>query len=226
MNIKTIFIVASVLALASCGKVVVTPDTSSGTHPIGTRTSRDVESTLNSEDSKQESEIKTSDAKTSENHNVPDGSKTINVAFPLDKEAIDLSTNSQVFDQIKACFGDHLRTMTVNKIYADLGGVRFSSASVEGEMNLTFDIKIKSISVMAKPYAKKHYEDQKWYIDAMCLTANGKTLINTESSTSTTEPDIRYIEYSVDLNEPSEQLNLVGLANARPLISSVVLITE
>ncbi len=210
---KNIYLLAIGVLLVSCG----TPTTSLDSF---ISSSLDIETSTISESQSSNTE---GDITSQE---VPTESKVIDVAFPTDKIAVDLSENSKVFDEVKTCFGDHLTSMEVSKVFADEGGIRLASASADGVWTLNFDINIKSVSISAKPYMKKHYDDKTWYVDALDLSVNNDQLAKTDACTSSDEPENKYITYSVNLTAATNKLVFNNICNCRPLIQSMQLVSE
>ena len=209
-----LFLVSSLLI--SCGTPTISPDSSSdNAFDAGTSSLPDTQDSTTSENSKTEVTSK----------EVPEEPIIIDVTFPTNKSAVDLSTNSKMFEEVKACFGEHLTSMEVSKVFADEGGIRLASSSVDGVWTLEFDISIKSVSISAKPYMKNHYDDKTWYVDALDLSVNNDQLAKVDAYTSTDEPENPYKTYTVNLTETANKLVFNNVCNCRSLIQSMQLVS-
>lgn len=242
MKKASLLILAATL-LASCGTVQVssTPTSGRGEGPhtnkssVVEATSEEKPATSVVEEQSEKTESKTSESKASSEEKTSSEQKTssstpttsgttITANFPTDKIAIDLSSNSGVFDTVKAAFGSHLVNMTTDCVYADEGGVKLSSGKVGATWNLTFDANVKSVSVWAKPYSSIRYGDTNLYIDGMYATVNGQYLLNTEASTAAQGSLVEYTQHTITLDTPSKKLEILGEGGKRPLISSMTLV--
>ncbi|GEM_PF-6387756 len=192
-----------------------------------TSESKTSETKTSSEQKRSSSQTRTSSSEQKTSPDTPStGVKTITANFPTDKIAIDLSSNSGVFDTVKAAFGEHLVNMTTDCVYADEGGVKLSSGKVGATWNLTFDSNVKSVSVWAKPYSSIRYGDTNLYIDGMYATVNGQSLLDTEATTAAQGTLVEYQHHTINLDTPAKKLEILGEGGKRPLISSMILILE
>ncbi len=213
---KNVFLLLASCSLISCGTPTISSDSSSDNMvDVGTSSSLEIQDSSTSENSKTEITSK----------KVPEDPITIDVAFPTDKSAVALSTNSKVFKEVKTCFGEHLTSMEVSKVFADEGGIRLASSSADGVWTLEFDINIKSVSISVKPYMKNHYDDKTWYVDALDLSVNNDQLAKADAATSADEPENPYKTYIVNLTETANKLVFNNVCNCRPLIRSMQLIS-
>ncbi|MCQ2772599.1 MAG: hypothetical protein MJ238_04925 [Bacilli bacterium] len=135
--------------------------------------------------------------------------KTKTVPFFNEKVAVDLSTNSNAFEEVASSFGDILKNMSVDKVYQDNDGVKIGSSKAGGEWILNFKYQIQSVRYTLRPYSKVvNYPSTYVSTDTLEYSINDVAM-NIAGSNEGTEL-APFLEYSMDVNSNTLDIKTIS----------------